>query len=158
MPCAACTTDRPPPFARRVHPLVLVFPFGVPTSVPPSGLFRSRLPYLAFFPLRDITGAVHQHGSTRSPAMFRPQTFSASRRLAPTTGFVGLFHPTHRVQGCSVQGFLPLHSLADSSSARPLMALRPFRSQMAEASCCHFQVPHLQGLNLRTKAFVRFGV
>jgi hypothetical protein len=84
---------------------MLIFPFGVPSSVPPSDLFQGRLPYLVFFPLRDITGAVHQHGSTHSPAMFRPQTFSASRRLAPTTGFVGLFHPTHRVQGSPFRGF-----------------------------------------------------
>jgi len=105
MACAACTTDRPPPFARRVHSLVLTFPFGVPSSVPPSDLFQGRLPYLVFFPLRDITGAVHQHGSTRSPAMFRPQAFSASRRLAPTTGFVGLFHPTTASRVIPFRGF-----------------------------------------------------
>lgn len=36
-----------------------------------------------------------------SPATFRPQAFSASRRFAPRFGFAGLFHPTSHVQGSS---------------------------------------------------------
>jgi len=99
--------DRPPPFARRVHSLVRPVLFGVrsPSFFAPLLSVRRALPW-GFVPLRGITGGVHERGASQSPASFRPQVFSTSRRLAPPTGFAGLFHPaaTSRV---SVQGFVP---------------------------------------------------
>jgi len=158
MPRVACATDRPPLLSKRVDSLMPYFPFGVPSSVPPSCSFRSRLPCLGLFPLRGVTGIVHS---------VRENTFS---HYVPPSGFLNLsavysdcqhrgpIASHNHVQGSSVQGFLSYRSLPDSSSVRALVASGPFSLPAAETTSFHFQDPHLQGFTPRSEAFFRFGV
>jgi hypothetical protein len=158
MPRVACTTDRPPLLSKRVHSLMLDFPFGVPSSVPPSCPFRSLLPCLGFFPLRGNTGIVHSVRENTFSHYVPPSGFLDLSAVYSDFQFRGLIASHNHVQGSSVQGFLSFRSLPDSSSVRTLIALGPFRSPVAETSSFHFQDPHLQGFTPRSEAFFRFGV
>jgi len=64
-------------------------------------------------------------------AKCRPQVFSTSRRFAPPTGVMGLFHPTATSRVLAVQGFLPNRSRPDSSSGAAPM---PFPEILSPAN------------------------
>jgi hypothetical protein len=119
---------------------------------------ETDLPSLGFVPLRDSTGGVHSHGRTPSPAKFRPQAFSTSRRVAQPSGLAGLLNPAATCRVRSVQGFLPTRSLPGSSPVRTPMALSPFSSPATEAAGCHLRGRHLRGVAPRVEAFVEAGV
>ena len=63
-----------------------------------------------------LSDGVHLCGISQSPATFRPQVFSTSRRLAPPPASRACFIPQPR-PGFSVQGLLPLRSVTISSTA-----------------------------------------
>jgi hypothetical protein len=106
----AFSTDRPPSLSVRVHSLMSSVLFAVPSSIPPCLPFRASLSCRGFFPLRDIAGAVHSYGSTPSPAMFRPQAFSTSRRFAPPPVSWAYCIPLPRV------GFFPFRGFSRSAA------------------------------------------
>jgi hypothetical protein len=82
-----------------------------------------------FVPHRGVTdGAERTRALPGVPLRFRPQAFSASRRLPTTTGFAGLLHPAATSRVVTVQGILPLHSRPDSSPGRAPLSLSPERS------------------------------
>jgi len=78
---------------------------------------------------------------------------SAHRLSQPLDGllrhrFCGLVSSRSHVQGfTAVQGFLPTHSLTDSSPARAPMVLSLFRSPATEAAGCRFRASHLRGVD-----------
>lgn len=69
---------------------------------------------------RGLTGRVHLRGPSHSPARFRPQAFSASRRFAPLPAPRAFFIPRPRPR-FSVQGLLPIRSHPGSSPGACLL-------------------------------------
>jgi hypothetical protein len=81
-------------------------------TIQPAHGLATRARLTGFRPSRDITERrPHNAVGVQPSASFRPQAFSASRRLAPPLGLAGLFHPaaTSRVP-ITVQGFLSRRS------------------------------------------------
>jgi len=82
-----------------------------------------------------------------SLASFRPQVFSTSRRFPPPPVRELFDLARSHVQGSSVQGFLPIHSLASSSLVRAPMKLAPVSSlAVTSTASCHLRSPLLRGL------------
>jgi hypothetical protein len=104
-------------FSRAFRPLRSLF------ACLPGHSFRSDtvLPGVSSL-FAALSGGVHLRGSSQAPATFRPQAFSASRRLAPPPASRACFIPQPR-PGFSVQGFLSLRSATGSS---PATASMPF--------------------------------
>jgi hypothetical protein len=84
---------------------MFIFPFGVPSFVPPSDLFRSRLPYLGFFPLRDVTGAVHSTQKHTRSCYVPPTDFLSLSTVCSDYRLRGLIPSHNRVQGFPFRGF-----------------------------------------------------
>jgi len=122
-PSAMLPVDRPPAFhgpgsfARSSSPLRSSF-------APPPGRPSSGRPFLPGFlpssrhlrrrprPHHDFWGPLSGCESSQPPASFRPQVFSTSRRLAPSSVSRACFIPQPRPGFvlCAVQGLLPSHS------------------------------------------------
>jgi len=85
----SCTTHssshRPPETNRfRLQSSLRVVAFRVPSTSPPVGpLSGLDMPTQGLFPPRGTSQSVHSHGDCHASASFRPQAFSASRRLSP---------------------------------------------------------------------------
>jgi len=94
---------RPSPGSKtiQVHSLAESPPQSSFASPPASGLSPTHEPAEVSALIAASPGASTCRERSPSPATFRPQAFSASRRLAPRFGFAGLFHPTSHVQGSS---------------------------------------------------------
>jgi hypothetical protein len=114
---ASCETGL---FSRAFRPLRSVF------ACLPGHSLRSDaiLPGVSSL-FAALSGGVHLRGISQSPATFRPQVFSTSRRLAPPPALRACFIPQPR-PGFSVQGFLPLRSIDGSS---PPTASMPFAAR-----------------------------
>jgi len=85
----------------QVHSLAESPPQSSFASPPASWLSPTHEPTEVSALIAASPGASTCRERYPSPATFRPQAFSASRRLAPRFGFAGLFHPTSHVQGSS---------------------------------------------------------
>jgi hypothetical protein len=101
--------------------------------------------------------SVHSPRSVPSPATFRPQAFSASRRLAPLPGSTGLFHPAATSRVHPVQGLLPpCSTLLLSQEDCPLaVGARPLTTPKDGG---HARSPRLRGLDPHEEALRRSGV
>ena len=124
----ACSTNRHPNLSIRVHSLMSSVLFAVTSPFPPGHSFQSNLSCQGFVPFRDNAGAVHQHGSTPSPAMFRPQAFSASRRLAPSPVSWAYCIPLPRVGFAPFRGFSRFAAVPTHRRALPPCRFQADRS------------------------------
>jgi hypothetical protein len=134
-------------FSRALRPLRSVF------ACLPGHSLRSDavLPGVSSL-FAALSGGVHLRGMSQSPATFRPQVFSTSRRLAPPPALRACFIPQPR-PGFSVQGFLPLRSASVSSTVGCLPAL--FRTGAHRLPGCHTCPSGLRGFGPRSDAFDR---
>jgi len=114
------------------------FPFGIRLAARVSSLFAT-----------SPGASTHLEGSQVLDT-FRPQAFSASRRLSPHTSFAGLFHPAAASRViCSFRGLPSLRSRRfprrNRAAPLPLFSGRsPDRS--LESTC---RRPRLRGLHPR---------
>jgi len=136
-------------FSRVRCPLRSVF------AVPPRLSFRSGTSCSGSFPHRGVTEGVHSHGSFPSPATFRPQVFSTSRRFPPPSASRACCIPQPR------PGFIrsgvspdPQPSLARRQAVPPCRC----RSRPHRLAGCHTRAPRLRGFAPWTDAFRRVGV
>jgi hypothetical protein len=91
-----------------------------------------------------------------SPATFRPQVFSTSRRLTPHTGYAGLFHPRPRT-GFDIR---PGASLCKQPCRARRAAVPPCRSELERSPAetgCHDRAPRLRGFDPLTGAWLQDG-
>lgn len=100
---------------------MLIISFGVPSSVPPLGRFRSPLPYLGSAPLRD---------NVRSRLLTREYTFS---RYVPPSGFLNLSAVYSDSERC---GLVPSRSHVQGSF-RPGVSPDPQPPQLIAGSFPH---------------------
>jgi hypothetical protein len=92
----------------QVHSPMTPLLFRVPSSSLPPSSFDEEHTYQGSRPSSRHDQAVSTpRGNCQSPAMFRPQVFSTSRRLSPPPGATGLFHPATTSRVHPVQGLLP---------------------------------------------------
>jgi len=114
--------NRPPLLSNRVHPLMSAVLFEVPSPLLPATPFGGAFPAQGFFPLRDITGSVHYRESTPALAMFRPQAFATSRRLAPPPALWACCIPLPRPGFSPFKGFSRLAAvLTRRQASSPLL-------------------------------------
>jgi len=114
--------DRPPYLSIRVHPLAALLLFEVSSLLLPVAPRPSDHSCQGFVPLRGISVDVHapaiglgaalrRCGNSQPPATLRPQVFSTSRRLAPSSNSRACFIPQPRPGFVlAVQGLLPIRS------------------------------------------------
>jgi hypothetical protein len=138
-------------FSRVSSPLRSSFacPLRPPLSRPPV------LP--GFLPSSRHHRTVSTNAGIPGPATFRPQAFSASRRLSPPSGFTGLLHPaaTSRVH-CRTGD-----SLDPQRSPTRRRALPPCRYRLdahRPKTGCHARTDRLRGVVPRIEAFLGVGV
>jgi len=122
----------------------------------PARTFRLGQTYLGF----RSSSRHHLEASTHrvcipAHATFRPQAFSASRRLAPLRSFAGLFHPTATSRIVPFRGF-SLHAAAASSSNAPFPHAVETR-ELHIRRCSHSHAPRLRGFDPHEAAFLWFG-
>ena len=78
------SSNRPPAISRRVDSLMSSVLFGVPSPILPATPFEAANPARISSLFATSPEPSTKHGSTPSSALFRPQAFSTSRRLAPS--------------------------------------------------------------------------
>lgn len=127
-PVTALLDDRSRCVSRRVHPPSSCLPFRVPSLVSRPVLSAGALPVAGSPP-----SSRRHRGSVHCSRGFHPPLCSALRLSQPLGGFLrsrfyGLVASRCHVQGFTVQGVLPLHSLAGSSPARAPVPLPSERS------------------------------
>jgi hypothetical protein len=137
-------------FPRSAAPRAISFPGSASSDRPSPGPFDSGSSSRAQLPLRSAfvspsglpfrgcpscwgfrpSARHHQEVSTiaaasQATATFRPQVFSTSRRLAPPSGFAGLFHPAATSRVPPSRGFSRSRAAPDSSPGRAPLPLPP---------------------------------
>jgi hypothetical protein len=137
-------------FSRALRPLRSYF------ADPPGYSSRSNLSGQGFFPLRDVTGAVHSARENTLSRFIPPAGFLSLSTACSVSGFVGLLHPTATCRVFTVQGFLPIRSRPDSSPGRAPLSLpeRPLTTEVAATA----SLSRLRGFDPRTEAFFKVGV
>jgi len=147
--------DRPSLLSKRVHPLVPCFSFEVPSSDLPAPPFGFACPARLLVPSWRLLGGVYVSNSvsrcrgsssehlpdsrrfgcesTPASATFRPQAFSASRRLAPLPSLRACCIPLPPSGFVPFRGFSRLTAWADSSPARAPLPFGPFGSPSSTA-------------------------
>jgi len=146
--------DRPSTLANRVHSLVPLLPFGVPSSVLLAAPFGAAV-LLGFVPLRGITDGIHERGSSQTSALFRPQVFSTSRRFSPPSVLRAYCIPLPRA------GFQPFRGFSRSTVGlvrRQVVPPRRCRPSAHRQAGCHPRTPRPRGFAPWTDAFLRVGV
>jgi hypothetical protein len=123
--------------------------------LPPS-TFRCRaLPTQSFRPHRGTAVAVHFARGLPTHTMFRPQTFSASRRFAPAPTPRACFIPQPRPGFYPSRGFPPL--AAGPPHRRPVPPCRWTRDPHRPRDNGRAPCPRLRGFDPQEVAFLGFG-
>jgi len=132
-------------FPRARDPLQSSFALTPAHSLSGSGCLPGSPPSSRHHRVRPLDSRTSQVLDT-----FRPQAFSASRRLSPHSGFAGLFHPAAAsrdvllVQGLAISAQSPLSS---SEACCPLAVVRRPLSRTSLEST--IRRPRLRGLDPR---------
>jgi len=151
----------------RAHPPAENRRVRHPTTGSSSETTHGRGPPIAFRRGARLTGFLpssrhHRRrplpASRPRPATFRPQAFSASRRLTPPTGSTGLFHPvaTSRVLHRSGASLPAQPCPSHRRAVPPCRCRRPRSPEQARAATR--PAPRLRGLLPREAAWPAAGV
>jgi hypothetical protein len=112
--------------------------------------FQSSRPARVSSLFATSPGVSTLYGSLPSPATFRPQVFSTSRRFPPPSGFAGLFHPAATSRVFPFRGFSRAAAVPTRRRSVPPCRYLPRAHRQAG---CHARLVRLRGFALRSDAF-----